>query len=226
MSSGCAHRNSIKDGTATAVNPVPTLSAPDPRNAIGVISSEYYIGPQDKLDVTVYQLPELTRSVQVDASGRIALPFVGVLRVSGLTVLEVRQQIAARLRVDLMQHPDVTVAVAEAVSQRITVEGAVTQPGVFPVSGRISLLQAIALARGTNNVANEKVVAIFRTINGERQAAVFNVGKIRDGQVADPAVYGNDTIVVERSRGKVLLRDVVGTLPLLGVFRTVNSVTN
>ena len=122
-----------------------------------------------------------------------------------------------------MKHPDVTVAVSESVGQRITVEGAVTQPGVYPVQGKSSLLQAIALAKGTNNIANERLVAVFRTINNQKNAAVFDVKMIRDGQMADPVIYGNDTIVVEKSAGKVLLQSLNGVVPILGVFRAADS---
>lgn len=220
LSTGCATHNAISDGTAVAVIPVKTLPEPDPRNAVGDIAPAYYIGPQDKLDIAVYQFPELTKIVTVDGAGNIALPFVGSVGVGGHTPLEVRAELASRLSQSVMQHPDVTVAVSESVSQRITVEGAITQPGVYPVAGKITLLQAIALSKGTSNVANERVVAIFRTIDHKPNAAIFDLKMIREGQMADPAVYGNDTIVVERSSGKVLLQNVIALLPVLGVFRT------
>lgn len=227
LSSGCVTHSSIRDGTATAVVPVTTLPEPDPRNAIGDISPAYYIGPQDKLDIVVYQLPELTKVVTVDQAGQIALPFVGAVMAGGHTPLEVRAEIASRLGQSIMRRPDVTVAVSESVGQRITVEGAVVQPGVYPVQGRSSLLQALALAKGPDLVANEHLVAVFRTINHQKNAAIFDVAMIRDGQMADPVLYGNDTVVVERSSGKVLLRDLIrGVAPLLGVFRTADAVSN
>jgi polysaccharide export outer membrane protein len=220
LSAGCATHSSIRDGTATAVVPVTTLPEPDPRNAIGDISPAYYIGPQDKIDIVVYQLPELTKVVTVDQAGQIALPFVGQVMAGGHTPAEVRAEIASRLGQSIMRHPDVTVAVSESVGQRLTVEGAVNQPGVYPVQGKSSLLQAIAQAKGTDDVANEHIVAVFRTINNQKNAAVFDVTMIRDGRMADPVLYGNDTVVVERSAGKVLLQNLYkGVVPVLGVFR-------
>ena len=220
LSAGCATHSAIRDGTATAVVPVTTLPEPDPRNAIGDISPAYYIGPQDKIDIVVYQLPELTKVVTVDQAGQIALPFVGQVMAGGHTPAEVRAEIASRLGQSIMRHPDVTVAVSESVGQRLTVEGAVNQPGVYPVQGKSSLLQAIAQARGTDDVANEHIVAVFRTINNQKNAAVFDVTMIRDGRMADPVLYGNDTVVVERSAGKVLLQNLYkGVVPVLGVFR-------
>ena len=203
--------------------PVTTLPEPDPRAAIGDLSPAYYIGPQDKLDIAVYQLPEVTKVVTVDQAGQIALPFVGAVLAGGHTPAEVRAEIASRLGQTVMKHPDVTVAVSESVGQRITVEGAVTQPGVYPVQGKSSLLQAIALAKGTSNIANERIVAVFRTINNQKNAAIFDVKMIRDGQVADPIIYGNDTIVVEKSKGKMLLQTLIGVLPVFNAFRTIDS---
>lgn len=223
MAGGCATHSAIRDGTATAVIPVTTLPEPDPRAAIGDLSPAYYIGPQDKLDIAVYQLPEVTKIVTVDQAGQIALPFVGAVLAGGHTPAEVRAEIASRLGQTVMKHPDVTVAVSESVGQRITVEGAVTQPGVYPVQGKSSLLQAIALAKGTNNIANERLVAVFRTINNQKNAAIFDVKMIRDGQVADPVIYGNDTIVVEKSKGKMLLQTLIGVLPVFNAFRTIDS---
>ncbi|GGE84121.1 polysaccharide biosynthesis/export family protein [Sphingomonas prati] len=219
---GCATHNAIEEGTATAVTPTTTLPVPDPRTLAIPLEKAYYIGPHDKLDVSVYQLPDATRTVEVDTAGQVNLPFAGTVQAAGRTATEVRDDIAARLGQRYLQNPQVTVAVSLVASQRITVEGAVTQPGLFPVTGQLTLLQAIALASGTNTVANEHVVAIFRTVKGQRMAAVFDLEKIRQGELVDPTIYGNDIVVVERSRGKVILRDVVSVLPVLGVFRTID----
>lgn len=224
LAAGCSSSNAIKEGTATAVTPVAELPNPDPRAAVGTVKEAYYIGPRDKIDVFVYQLPEMTRTVEVDAAGEVQLPFVGTIDAAGKTAVELRDEIATRLSEDYLQNPQVTVAVSAALAQQVTVEGAVGAPGVYGIAGETSLIQALAMARGTSNIANERVVAIFRTIDNQRMAAVFDVERIRRGQMADPQVFGNDIIVVERSRGKVLLRDVLGLTPLLGVFRTVDIV--
>jgi len=216
---GCGNHSYIADGTATEVSSVKELPVPDPRRAGGQVASEYYIGPLDKLDVVVYQVPELTRIVQVDPAGRITLPFVGTLKVTGKTSDQVKVELVDALQQNFLQNPEVAVSISEAVSQRVTLEGALGQPGLYPVNGTMTLLQAIAMARGTTNVADERYVAIFRTIDGQRMAAVFDLKMIRKGQLRDPDVYGNDVVVVERSRGKMLIRDVIGTAPILAVFR-------
>lgn len=221
---GCSSKNAIRDGTATAVQPVADLPPPDPRDVGGGMQDVYYIGPQDKLAITVVDLPELTREALVDPTGQINLPYVGAIQAGGRTAAEVREQIRSRLAESVLERPDVTVAIADTVSQRVTLEGAVGSPGIYPIAGQTSLLRSIALARGTSSVANERVVAVFRVINGKQMAAVFDLNMIRDGRMADPVVYGNDVIVVERSRGKVILRDIIGTLPLVGAFAQVDRV--
>src|SRR5690606_27079638 len=224
-SAGCATQNSIRDGTATAVQTVVDLPEPDPRMTVGELVDSYYLGPRDKVDIYVYQLSDMNRTVEVDSAGEIQLPFVGTIKVAGKTAAEVRDEISGRLAQDVLQSPQVAVQVSGALNQRLTVTGAVNSPGMFGISGRVTLLQAIALARGTSTIANGRIVVVFRTIDNQQMDAWYDLQKIKNGELSDPNLVANDIVVVETSRGKVLLRDVVSTLPLLGVFRTVDTVT-
>jgi polysaccharide export outer membrane protein len=113
----------------------------------------------------------------------------------------------------------VTVTVIEAASQKITVDGAVTKPGVYEMRGSTSLLQAVAMAEGPSRVADLSKVAVFRTINGQRSVALFDLGAIRQGRAEDPQVLGDDVIVVDASRLNSALREVVTALPALSIFR-------
>ena len=214
---GCASHNSIADGTATAVRPVRDLPAP-PMDGRMADYSDYVIGPLDTLDVTVFQVPDLTRTVQADASGRITLPLVGGVEVRGKTTEQIDRDLTTKLA-RYLQTPDVTVTLREATSQRVTVEGAVAQPGVYPITTRMSLLQMIATAKGLDKNADTELVAVFRQIDGQKMAAVFNVHAIRDGQATDPAIYGNDVIVVESSGSKSALRNALSVVPLAALFR-------
>ena len=102
--------------------------------------------------------------------------------------------------------------------QRVTVEGAVTNPGIFPIATQLSLLQGIALAKGPTNVAAEHDVIVFRTIGGERRLARFDLDAIREGKALDPELLGEDIVVVGESGGKVLLRRFIELTPLIGVY--------
>lgn len=117
-------------------------------------------------------------------------------------------------------NPQVSVFVKEYSSQRITLEGAVKKPGIYPITGRTSLLQAIALAEGVDDkVADLGGIVLMRQVEGKRQAAVFDLRLVRKGQVDDPQVYGDDIIVVEQSGSKSAFRRFIETAPAIGVFR-------
>ncbi len=87
------------------------------------------------------------------------------------------------------EHPDVSVAIKQSTAHVVTVDGAVNQAGQYPVGGPMTLIQAVALARGTTEDANPRRVAVFRTIGGQRQAAAFDLTAIRRGEASDPQIY-------------------------------------
>lgn len=197
-----------------ALTGAPVASTPTAARA------EYRIGPLDKLNITVFQVKDLTlEKVQVDASGRILLPLIGLVTASGLTTTELSEEIAAKLEASYLQSPQVSVVVAEAASQKVTVDGAVVEAGVFELRGRTTLLQAVAMAKGPARNANLKRVAVFREVDGQRVAAVFDLRAIRKGTAPDPEIYGDDVIVVDSSAMKGAWREVVGALPAFGIFR-------
>jgi polysaccharide export outer membrane protein len=184
-------------------------------------ATEYHIGPMDVLDISVFQVADLTRTVQVDAAGQITLPLIGQVPVAGKTVTQVQKDIADKLAAKYLQSPDVTVFVKEFTSQKVTVDGSVNQPGVYAIAGKTTLLQAIAMARGTDRDANFKRVVIFRMIKNQRMAAVFDIGQIRAGRMDDPEIFGNDVVVVDRDGMKSVLRGLTGAVPIFSVFRPV-----
>jgi polysaccharide export outer membrane protein len=110
------------------------------------------------------------------------------------------------------------VAIKESTAHVVTVDGAVTQAGQYPVQGTMSLIQAVAVARGTTQDANPRRVAVFRTIDGTRQAAAFDLTAIRRGEAPDPQVYPGDIIVVDGSRIKEIQKQVLQTIPLIAIF--------
>ncbi len=185
---------------------------------------DYEIGPFDALNITVFQEPDLSlEEAQVDASGNLIFPLIGAVTAAGRTGAELAKEIADRLEAKYLVDPQVSVIVASSVSQRVIVEGAVAQPGVYPITGRTTLLEAMAMAKGPNEIAALNEIVIFRDLDGQRQAAMFNLNHIRRGEAPDPQVLGNDTIVVGMSNVKALWRDTLRTLPIFGVFRTLNS---
>lgn len=182
-------------------------------------ATEYRIGVGDTLDVRVFQVADLSfEELVVDTSGNINLPLIGAVRSAGRTAGEMSTDIAGRLAARYLRDPQVTVTVKEAASQKITVDGAVTKPGVYEMRGSTSLLQAVAMAEGPTRVADLTKVAVFRSIDGRRSVAVFDLSAIRQGRASDPQVLGDDVIVVDTSRLSSALREVVGALPALSAF--------
>ncbi len=177
----------------------------------------FVIGPLDQVSVEVYGLPELSRSVQVDSAGQISLPLVGSLQVSGKTPAQVGQNYADGLKNHYVRDPQVTVNLTDTVSQNMSVGGAVAAPGIYPVTGRMTLLRALARAEGINEFGKEREVVIYRRVNNKDMAALYDVRAIRAGAYADPEIYANDVIEVSESRGRRIFRDLITAAPLLTV---------
>lgn len=177
--------------------------------------NDYRVGALDLLTVEVFQVPELSRKVRVNTSGRIGLPLVGTIAAEGMTVEELEAEIAKRLAAEYMQDPNVSVFIDEYVSQRITIEGAIKSPGLYPIKGRTSLLQSIAMAGGTADIANESQIAVFRNTDKGRVIGMFDLRQIRAGTANDPEIRADDIIVVDRSGPRSFLRRMIETMPLL-----------
>jgi len=197
------------------------LPPPDTAFRLSPGATDYMIGPQDKLDVNVSQLPDLTKEVQVDPSGQILLPLIGQVQAAGRTPAQLSDDIATALKRKYMRDPIVVVSVKEANGEKVTIDGAVSKPGVYPLTGPTTLLQAVALAQGPDpKLANPHKVAIFRTVGGERRSAFFDLQSIRSGKAQDPAVYGNDIVVVDTSGAKSFMQNFQGGtfIGLLGML--------
>lgn len=182
--------------------------------------TEYRIGALDQLSVTVFQVEDLSfEKLTVGATGLIEMPLIGTVQAAGRTPNELAADIQSRLAENYLRNPRVTVTVTEAASQKVTIDGAVTEPGVFQMKGRTTLLQAVAMAKGATRVADLRSVAVFRQVNGQRMVAVFDLAAIRGGQAADPVLQGDDVVVVDTSRSSVAMREIIAALPGLAIFR-------
>jgi polysaccharide export outer membrane protein len=192
--------------------------APDVQ-AEPVATAAQPIGALDTLNISVFQVESLTGEFKVDANGKIDYPLLGAVQAQGRTTEELRQNLATGLSQKYLQSPNVQVAIKERAEQKVTVDGAVQQPGVYVVKGPTTLIQAVAMARGTTQDANPSRVYVFRTIRGERLAGAFDLKMIRRGQASDPVVYGNDIVVVDGSKSRQMFRDLIQAIPVLGVLR-------
>lgn len=203
---------------STAVTVASDLPAPD-QTGMSVDLSEYRIGPLDEIKVEVFGAPEITRQGEVDAAGNFSLPLVGTVAAGGKTPGELGATISTQLKGRYLKNPQVSVNVVKAKGQTFTVDGAVKRPGVYPVVGRISLQQAVATAQGASEAANLGNVVVFRRVNNQKMAALFNLKDIRAGRMNDPDIYGNDIVVVGESAFRRFFNDI--TMPLTAVGRFV-----
>lgn len=177
----------------------------------------YRIGPLDVLDISVFNVPELSKSVQVSESGSIGFPLIGDVQAAGRTARDIEANLTAALGSKYLQKPQVTVFIKEYNSQRITIDGAVKRPGVFPVQGSMTLLQALALAQGVSDGSDDTVV-VFRTVNGSRSAARFDIGDVRSGTAADPTLVPGDVVVAGKSALKEGFNNLLRLVPAAGLF--------
>lgn len=212
---GCAHQEPlVSTGQLTVVPDSAVLPAPERRDLIAA-DRQSLIGPLDTIQIDVFNVPDLSREVQVDAGGQIAIPLIGTIDARGRTAQELAQMIENALRGRYVRNPDVTVNIKSSVSQVVTIDGQVTEPGLYPVTNQMTLLRAIASAKGLAEFARQDDVVILRTVNGRKMAGLYNIDAIRRGAYDDPAIYANDVVVVGDSPERRRFRDFVSLAPLL-----------
>lgn len=197
------------------------MRAPDSTSASGAYKggTDYRIGAQDLLEIRVFGIEEMDKEVRVNSNGQISLPLIGGVLAGGKTIPELQKDMEDKLKNGFLQDPQVSVFVKEFTSQRVTVEGSLKKPGIYPLTGKTTLLQAIALAEGVDDLADLKGVIIFRNVKGRRMGAVFDLSKVRSGMAPDPQIYGDDVIVVQNSGTKSAYRTFIQSAPSLNVFR-------
>lgn len=210
-------QQSTKAAKATPAVPPANATPADP---------DYKLTPNDLIEVEVFGVSELKRTVRVNSTGHIALPLIGTLEVAGLSPADTEALIAIQFGAKYLKDPQVSVFVKEFTTKRITLDGAVVKPGIFPLTGPITLLRAIALAGGGGPMADLENVMLFRlTPEGKPENKKYNLDLIRKGEADDPLLQSDDVVVVNRDSSRVwlrdsLFRDVVDTLnPFSNTYR-------
>jgi polysaccharide biosynthesis/export protein len=139
--------------------------APEPRNRVDA----YVIGPEDVLDISVWDNMEISREVPVRPDGKISLPLVNDVQAAGLTPMQLREALTTLL-VPYIPIPAVSVIVREVNSVKVTVLGEVRTPGRYNVRSRSTVLDLLAMAGGlTEYAARGRIVVLRRDGTGRRQ---------------------------------------------------------
>jgi polysaccharide biosynthesis/export protein len=159
---------------AVAPNAVSGTAAP---MAAGGAPSDYVIGPEDVLQVSVWKNESLSRIVPVRPDGKISLPLLHDIQAAGLTAMQLRDKLAVALA-EYMPNPEVSVIVNEVRSFRVSVLGEVQKPGVLQLKSTTTILEALAMAGGFRDFASPSKIVIFRRDDtGQTQKIKFNYNK-------------------------------------------------
>jgi polysaccharide export outer membrane protein len=186
--------------------PAVALASADP------LATDYLISSRDVVDIAVFQVQDLNKTVQVSEDGNVTLPLVGKIRVAGKTTHQAEEIIADKLRQRYMQSPQVTISVKQY-GQKITVSGEVKTPRVIALEGKVTLSQAVAGAGGLSDLANSKRVHIARSNGQHIRDEVYDYDAIQAGRLVDPLLQGGDLVVAEQSGTQVALKNVKDMLP-------------
>jgi len=157
----------------------------------------YVIQPNDVLEVFVWKEPDLSRKALVRPDGRISVPLVQDLQAAGLTPAELKGKIEEALR-DYIASPSVTVIVDQIQNYRIYVTGKVNNPSSYMLEKPITVLQAISLAGGFQEYADESEIKIVRTYGKEYVYLDFNYKEVIKGKQTNQNILlrSGDVVVV------------------------------
>jgi polysaccharide export outer membrane protein len=134
----------------------------------------YLLGPEDEIEIRVWDHDDLTRTARVGLDGRISYPFVGELPAQGLTVMQLQKELERRLGAGYIVDPHVSIKVTEFKSQKFFVVGNVQRPGTYPLTKDITVVEAISSAGGmaggseTKSTAGGGIAIIVRARPGEK----------------------------------------------------------
>jgi polysaccharide export outer membrane protein len=200
--------NTMPAQAVPAVASVDARSATSPLNSPTTVDANYRISPNDLMEFDVFGVPDMKRDVRVNASGEVSLPLIGQVPVAGLTAQAAARLIADRYKEKYLHDPQVSLFIKEFTTQRVAIEGAVLRPGVYPMTGQLTLLRALALSGGFAPYADINKIVVYRHgAGGAREQFAYDLDKVRAGEEEDPNIRPDDVIVVQRNARRTALRD-------------------
>lgn len=161
-----------------------------------VAASDYVIGPDDVLHISVWKEPELSEQLPVRPDGKISMPLLNDIPAAGLTPLALKDSITEKLK-KYIADPRVTVVVTAMNSQRVFVTGEVLHSGPMTLLPQMTMLQALSQA-GFTQFANLKAIYLLRSVNGRQQKLPFNYKEVVKGNHPEQNIFlkPGDTVVV------------------------------
>jgi len=176
--------------------------------------ADQLISENDLLEIDVFQVDDLDRTVRVDSNGRITMPLIGSIQVAGKTIPTVETELERIYGAKYLQSPEITIFMKESSGQRMTLDGQFNKPGIYPTSTSSSLVQAVAQAGGFTKIADESKLYVFRQFGKTKLVANYSIKDIRTGKKPDPRLFGGDIVVAFTSSSKVAINNLKSALGL------------
>jgi len=193
---GLAQADSIRTGQG---GNVPAQASEKMEKALLIVTPEYFIGPEDVLNITVWRNVDLSREVTVRPDGRISLPLIGDITAVGRTPAQLSDDISSKLK-EYKENPQVSIVIKEVNSYAIYVLGEVAKPGKYPLRSKTTLLQGVTIAGGFNASAARNKIVVFRFAkDGAGQVKIkasYDDIVLRDGSNQNIELKPGDQIVV------------------------------
>ena len=184
---------------ASVAAQTPRGRVPDthPQDSPPEVPQDYIIGQGDQLEVFVWRNEQLSRQVLVMPDGKISLPRIQQVQAAGLSIAEVRDRITGKLRTYVV-NPRVTVIVTQLNSYRVSVLGNVVRPGVYPITGKTTVIEAISMAGGLTEWAKKRGITVIRNQNSREERIKVNYNKVVSGKDLSQNIVleRGDTIIV------------------------------
>ena len=157
----------------------------------------YIIGPTDILEIQVWKEPDFSRQVLVRPDGKLTLPLVGDIHVSGMTTMALKELLTEKLK-DYIDSPEVTVILVESHSKNFYIIGKISRPGTYPLMKDMTVLQAISVAGGLGEWADADSIRIIRKSGAQEKILHFDYKEVISGKNLKQNILlqPNDTIVV------------------------------
>ena len=178
----------------------------------GVDGATQKIARNDVLEVDVFQVDDLDRTVQVNSNGLISLPLIGEVQAEGKSARELEKNIETAYGQKYLQSPVVSVFVKESVGQRVVVDGEVNKAGIYPITAGSTLLGVVSQAGGLKKIADPSKIYVYRNYGDQKLVANYSVKDIRSARKPDPAIHGGDVVVVFSSSSRVAMENLSSIL--------------
>ncbi|MEE4200892.1 polysaccharide biosynthesis/export family protein [Erythrobacter sp.] len=221
----CCLAAMVATGCASSPEPIIGPAVITPRADLGqqefaaIAANTYALRPSDQISVNVFREPELSiENVRLGVDGTVSLPMLGAIPAAGITTAQLEQDISRRLLAAGLRTPMVAVNIANYASHLVTVEGAVTEPGVFAFQPGARLSSAVAMAKGPTEIAKEEQVAVFRESPEGVLVAKFDYRQVRQGTMLDPILQPGDRVVMGTDGLSVFYKNALQALPAFGTF--------